>query len=264
MQIPLLRGRLFTASDRSGTLPVVIVNRTFAKKIWRQEDPIGKQIHIGENERPWMTIVGVVENVRHISLQEPFAMQFYMPYEQAWDSSFSLVLRTDRDFSTAVAVVRRVIQSIDPAQAVFEVAPMHSVIDKSIGQRTFVLRLLELFAIVALFLASMGVYGLMAYSIKRRYQEIGIRSALGANRRDVLFLFIGSGFKLAIAGIGIGLVCALIATNFLQSLLFGLRAYDPPTLILVSLILFGAAAIACIVPAYRATRLNPVLALRYE
>jgi predicted permease len=264
MQIPLFRGRLFTASDRSGTLPVVIVNRTFAKKIWPQEDPIGKQIHIGEKERPWMTVVGVVEDVRHISLQEPFAMQFYMPYEQAWDSSFSLVLRTNHDFSTAVAEVRRVIQSIDRAQAVFEVVPMQSVINKSIGQRTFALRLLELFALVALLLASMGVYGVMAYSIKRRYQEIGIRSALGATRRDVLLLFIGSGFKLAFVGIGTGLVCALIATNFLQSLLFGLRAYDPPTLIVVSLILFGAAAIACIVPAYRATRLNPVLALRYE
>ncbi len=264
MRIPLLSGRFFSLLDGANSLPVVIVNRTFADRIWPGENPIGKQIHIGEKSRPWRTVIGVAEDVRHIGLQEPFAMQFYMPLEQWSDSTFSLVARVTGDSATAATEIRRSIRSVDPGQSVSDVATMEQVVQTSIGRRSFTLHLLQLFALTALFLAALGIYGVMAYGVSRRFHEIGIRMALGANRNDLLMLLLGNGIRPALGGIVAGIAAALVLTRFLQSLLFGLKPTDPLTLITASLILFGVSCVACFIPAFRASRSNPALVLRYD
>ena len=191
-------------------------------------------------------------------------MQFYMPQEQWSDGTMSLVVRVAGDTSTAVTEIRRVIRSVDPGQSVFDVATMKQVVATSIGRRSFTLHLLQLFALVEIFLAALGIYGVMAYGVSRRFHEIGIRMALGANRNDLLMLLLGNGMRPALSGIVAGIVAALVLTRFLQSLLFGLKPTDPFTLITVSLILFVVSCIACFIPAFRASRYNPALVLRYE
>jgi putative ABC transport system permease protein len=264
LRIPILRGRGITAEDHAGSVPVVVVNRTFAEKMWPGEDPIGKQIHIGEPERPWRAVVGVTEDVRHRGLQEPFAMQFYMPFQQWFDTSMTVVVRTTIEPRSATESIRKAIWSVDSNQPISQIATMKQVVEATIAQKKFALRLVEFFAISALFLAAIGVYGVMAYSVTARVQEIGVRMALGADRSTVLSLILRSGLVLTVCGIFFGVIGALFCTRFLSSMLFRVEPTDPFLLTVVTLILFGVAFIASAVPAIRASRFSPVLALRHE
>jgi putative ABC transport system permease protein len=264
MKIPLLRGRTLTGQDHQKSLPVVLVNRTFAERIWPGEDPLGKQIHIGEPERPWRTVVGVVGDVRHRGLNVPFAMQFYMPFQQWFDTSLSVVARTAKEPSAVVKDVQRAIWSVDAKQPISQVSTMEEVIGATVAEKQFALQLVEFFAIAALFLAATGVYGVMAFSVTSRFQEIGLRMALGATRTRVLALILRNGFILASAGTAIGIAGSFLFLRFLKSLLFQVSPYDVPILAVAVAILFSVALIASAIPALRAARLDPVTVLHHE
>ena len=264
MQIPILRGRGISDKDDAKSSPVVLVNRTFAQKIWPGEDPIGKEIHIGEKERPWRRVVGVVEDVRHRGLNEPFAMQFYMPYQQWFDNTMIITVRTENEPSSAIETIRKTILSVDPSQPISQIATMQQVVESNVAQKKFTLQLIEFFALAALFLAAIGVYGVMSYSVTSRFQEIGIRMALGARRGAVLSMILMNGLLMAGIGILIGVIGSFLSMRFIESLLFQVAPFEPAIVAAVVLILLVIAFIACSVPAIRAARLNPVLALRHE
>jgi putative ABC transport system permease protein len=264
LQIAIIRGRGFDSHDHADSMPVVLVNRRFADKTWPGEDPIGKQIHIGGPELPWRTVVGVVENVRHQGLQEPFAMQFYLPYEQWSDLMMTLAIRTTADPAAVAQASRNAVWSVDQNQPVTDVATMDQVVSASIGPQKFVLQLIELFAVAALFLAAVGVYGVMAYTTARRIPEIGIRMALGADRRKIIALLLDDGVRMSLLGIAMGIAGALMLTRYLRSLLFHVSPDNPVILFCVSALILAVACLACFLPAFRASRLNPVLALRHE
>lgn len=262
--IPLLRGRGFTEQDRAGAMPVVLVNRTFAEKTWPGEEPVGKQIQIGGPEEPWRTVVGVVEDVRHRGLQEPFALQFYMPYEQWSDNGMTLVVRTTGDPAKLAASITGRVWSVDPNQPISDIAPMNDVIHAALGPRSFALALIELFAVSALLLAALGIYGVMGYTAARRVKEIGIRMALGADRGNVVNLLLRDGVRLTVAGIVLGICGSLLISRSLGSLLFRMHPSDPIVFAEVTLILLGVGCLASLLPALRASRLNPVAALHQE
>ncbi len=264
MRIPVIRGRGITAEDHAKSTPVVLVNRTFAERIWPGEDPIGKQIHIGEKERPWRTVVGVVGDVRHRGLEKPFAMQFYMPYQQWFDAAMVLVTRTKNDPAASTEIIRKTIWSIDKTQPITNIATMEEVVESTIVEKQFALRLVQFFAFSGLFLAAIGIYGVMAYYVTARFQEIGIRMALGADRGNVLSLVLRNALLMTVTGIAIGLAGSMLLMRFVRSLLFQVQPSDPLILTGVVFILFAVAFIASAVPAIRAARLNPVLALRHE
>ncbi|PWT89341.1 MAG: hypothetical protein C5B54_09065 [Acidobacteria bacterium] len=264
LRIALVRGRGITTQDNAHSQPVVLANRTLAERIWPGEDPIGKQIHIGETELPWRTVVGVVDDVRHRGLQEPFAMQFYMPAQQWSDTSMTLVARTSINPSSSIASIRRTIRSIDPDQPISQIATMDDVVEATIAQKRFALPLVEFFAVCAVLLAAIGVYGVMAYSVTVRIPEIGLRVALGADAKTILSMILRGGLFLAMCGIAIGLGSSLVLMRFLRSLLFGVQPTDPQTLAIGVFILFSVAFVASALPAIRASRINPMTALRHE
>jgi putative ABC transport system permease protein len=264
LRIPVLRGRGITREDHAQSTPVVLVNRTFAQTFWPSEAPLGKQIHIGEPERPWRTVVGVVEDVRHRGLQEPFAMQFYMPFQQWSDSTMTVVVRTSIESQAAAEEIRNAIWSIDRNQPVSEVATMRQVVDATLAQKKFAMQLIQFFAIVALFLAAVGVYGVMAYSVTARFQELGVRMALGADRTSVVSLILKKGFMLTLFGIALGLAGSMLLLRLIETMLFRVQPGDPAILSAVGVILLSVAILACSIPALRASRVDPLLALRHD
>lgn len=260
--IHILRGRAITDQDRADTQPVVLVNRTFAEKIWPGEDALGKQIHIGESEYPWRTVVGVFQDVRHRSLQAPFDMQFLMPFKQWEDNSMTLVVRSNIDPRSLEQSIRSAIHSVDPNQPISDVATMNQTVAASLGQRTFVLKLIEVFGFAAVLLAAIGVYGLMVYTASQRVQEIGLRMALGADNRGIILLLMRGAFRLNLLGVLIGIAVSLRLTPLLRSLLFQIQPWDPRILTFVALLLLSIATAAGFIPALRASRLNPARLLR--
>jgi putative ABC transport system permease protein len=273
LSVPLLRGRLFTPDDRAGTMPVVIVSEGLAKRYWAGEDPIGKRIKWGppESKSPWMTVVGVVGNVKHRPLDTPTQPHTYQPLSQLNDSAVESIARVlhltvqcKGNPAGLADVLRRQVQALDPAVPLTTVRTMDEVLASSISPRRFTTLLMSTFAAVALLLASIGLYGLIAYSVRQRTHEFGIRMALGAEKREVLRMVIGQGFRLALIGLAIGLVGAFTLTRFLTSQLYGVTPTDPLTFITVSLILIAVALLACYIPAQRAAKVDPMVALRYE
>jgi putative ABC transport system permease protein len=274
MGIPLLRGRTFGPEDRLETQPVAIVSQSFARKFWPSQDSIGKRIRWGVRD-PWETIVGVVGDVNQGPFSDPLAPHVYRPYNQLpaaflendpfgdWHA-MNLALRTQADPSSLAAAILAQVHSLDPDLAVANIRTMTQVISSSVAGARFNTILIGTFAGVALFLAAIGVYGVLAYTVTRRTHEIGIRMALGAKREDVLRLVVGQGLKLTFIGVAIGAVVALALTRFLASLLYGVKPADPLTFVLVSVALAGAAALACYLPARRAAKVDPMVALRYE
>jgi putative ABC transport system permease protein len=266
MGIPLRRGRLLQPGDTAAAQPVVLVNETFARRIWPGEDPLGKFVQMGEPTRPWRMVVGVVGDVRHAGLDEPEQLQFYAP-EAQWmyaASQMTLAVRTELDPLAAAAAVRHAVWSVENNVRISRVAQMRQVIHDSFGQRTFAATLLGLFAAVALLLAALGIYGVMAHIATQRTAEIGIRMALGAQRADVLRLMLGYALRWVAAGALLGVAGALALTRTLQSLLFGVQATDPATLIAVVFAVGLLALFASWAPARRASRVDPMMALRYE
>ena len=266
MGIPLRRGRGFTQQDRGGAAPVALINETFANLRWSGADPIGKRIQMGGPETPWRTIVGVVGDVKHVGLDDVQAPQFYVPSEQ-WmyaENGVQLVIRTENEPASLTGAVRAAIASVDPAIAVSDVATAEHRISISVADRRLIMRLFETFAGVALLLAAAGIYGLLSRRVAERHRELGIRSALGATRQRILELVLTDGGRLALIGMGLGLGAALGLSRLLEGLLFNVAPRDPVTLSLAAALLGSVALVACLVPAWRAARVDPIEALRAE
>jgi predicted permease len=264
---PVLRGRDFVEADTADSMPVALVNVAMEKKYWPGQSALGKQVGPGSVRLPLLTIVGVVPDVKHISFREETAPEMYVVYTQRqWPSMLNLrvALRTKADPASMTASVREAIHSIDPDLPLAKVATLTTLVDDSLSQPRFAMLLLASFGVLALLLASTGMYGVISYSVAQRTQEIGIRMALGAERRNVFGMVLSQGARLAGLGIALGLVAALGVTRLMASFLYGVQPADPLTFAIVSLLLVGTALLACYLPARGATRFDPLVALRHE
>jgi putative ABC transport system permease protein len=267
MQTLLVEGRFFTEDDEDGKLPVAIIDEATARRYWPDHDPVGRRLRLlvrfGQNPpNPWSTVVGVVKNIKHDGLDVDGVPHVYVPLNQFVGRSLSLALRTSLPTSTLEAQIRDAIQSVDSGLPVFSITSMDEVLNASLASRRFSADLVAGFAAVALLLASIGIYGLLAYMVGQRSREIGLRMALGAGRRDVLKLILRKGVALAIAGIAAGLIAAALSASFMASLLYGVRPRDPGVFMLVPLLLLVVAIAASYIPAWRATKVDPIVALR--
>jgi predicted permease len=267
MKIPLTRGRFFTEQDTKESERVVIVDENMARTYWPNADPVGKRLKFGRgdnNNNPWMTVVGVVGAVKHYALDTDSRVALYTPHRQSGAGSLSIAARTTTDPVSVAAAVTREARAIDPNLPVYDVKTMDQWLSESLARRRFAMLALGLFALVAMILAAVGIYGVMSYSVAQRTREIGIRVALGAQTRNVLKLVISQGMLLAGAGVGAGLIAAFAITRVMGSLLFGVGATDPLTFAAIALLLAGVALLACWIPARRAAKVDPMIALRYE
>jgi putative ABC transport system permease protein len=261
--IRLRRGRFFTEADGDGAPPVVIVNETMARRFWPDVEAIGQRIVI-RNETFAREIVGVTSDVKHFGLERETVPEMYVPFEQFVIDVMPLLVRVKGDPAQISGAVRAQAQAVDPAVAVATITPMRQLLSDSLAPRRFTLLLLGAFAGLALALATGGIYGVMAYAVAERTREIGVRLALGAQTRDVLRLVIAQGMKLALGGVLAGLGGAWLMTRLLSSLLFEVSATDPLTFIAIALLLMAVALLACYVPARRATKVDPLIALRSQ
>jgi putative ABC transport system permease protein len=267
MEIPLLAGRSITEQDLTDAPNVLLINKTMAGQLWPGQDPIGKRVKFPGSEQrpqPWRTVVGIVSDVSQYGLDKKPPMQIYVPLPQFPTSFNSIVVKTEGDPASIIGAVRREILAVDKDQAVFNLTTLEQLHGESILLRRFFMVLLLVFAAVALVLAAVGIYGVMSYVASQRTHEIGIRMALGAQARDVLKLIISNGMILALIGVAVGLAGAFALTRLLASLLFGVTATDTLTFVGVSVGLIAVAMVACYIPARRATRVSPLVALRYE
>jgi putative ABC transport system permease protein len=271
MNIPLRAGRYFDGRDNEKSMPVVIINETMARQYWPGENALGRRLKIGDPDEPgkqWKQIVGIVADVRLMGLDEPVKAEMYLPYQQVTDWPFfaprDLAIRTSGDTSNLVGSVRQIIREVDPDQPVSNVATMAELLGTEASQRRMGMIMLVAFAALALLLASLGIYGVLAYFVTQHTSEIGVRLALGATTRNILFLVLRKGMGLTLLGVVIGLAAALAFTRLMSSLLFGVKAIDPLTFVTVPLLLAGVALLACYLPARRATKVDPLVALRYE
>lgn len=265
----LVRGRVFTEADTSDGMPVAVINETMARTYWKDGRAIGGRIRIGNMKNPWAAVVGVVADERHNGVTGVVKEKFYIPHSQ-WHvatggslvRSVFLVIRTSGDPLTAAAPARAAIRALDPTLPVANVRPMREVVAASLATPRLTGFLLGAFAAVALVLAAVGIYGVLAYLVSQRTQEIGVRLAIGADRRQVLGMILGQGLRLALLGVGIGVVAALLLTRAMQSLLYEVDPADPLTFGVVAVVLLAVALVASYLPALRATRVSPLHALR--
>jgi putative ABC transport system permease protein len=267
MKIPIVRGRDFTAADRAGQPSVAIINEALARQFFPGQDPIGQRIRVGNASDKVLEIVGVSGNVRHdLTEFNEVRPMVWRPYAQvAPGLPMSLVVRSRaQDAAALVSVVRAHIARLDPTLPIYDVRSMDDVFDAAMAQPRFSTTVLGLFAVVALALAALGVYGVMAYSTSQRRREMGIRLALGAQRSDIIRLVLGQGMQMAAIGAAIGLSAAVALTRLLESQLYGVSVLDPLPFVGTPLVLISAAVLACWVPAWRASRVDPMVALRYE
>ena len=271
MGIPFLRGQDFTSHEVLGSPGAVIINEALAQRAWPDEDPIGKRILLGapKSTPNWLTIIGVVKNVKQRNWTADPLNEIYLPYGQYqfdrdYFAGMTLVIRSDRDPRQIASAIQSTVLRIDRSLPIGDMATLDEVIANTLWQPRFNLMLVGIFAVVGLLLATIGIYGVVSYSVSERTNEIGIRMALGAQARDVLRLVIGQGMKLAVIGVAIGLTAALVLTRLIEKLLFGVSSTDPATFVSIALLLTGVALLACYVPARRATKVDPLVALRYE
>jgi putative ABC transport system permease protein len=266
LEIPLLRGRVFTEQDAAGAPRVVIINEALARRYFPNEDPIGKQIKLGRyiEDTPLHTVVGIVGNIKHRGLDSEFEPEFYYPYPQTPMRFSSIVARTQGDPLSLATAIRNAMSEVDKEQPLARPRTMEMAISDSVTQRRLNMILLGIFGALALALAAVGIYGVMSYTVTQRTREIGIRMALGARRRDTLKSVVGQGMSLAAGGVGIGLLGAFLATRLMETLLFGVKPTDPATFGGIALLLLGVAFFACLIPALRATKVDPVVALRHD
>jgi predicted permease len=271
MGIPLKQGRFFTAQDETGSQLVVVIDEVFARQYLPNADPLGKRINLGDNRGP-MEIVGVVGHVKQWGLdaddKHQLRAQIYLPFRQSsWNSEADMVVRVEGAAGEAGAhfdALRRVVQSQHSHNVIYEPQTMHEVIGNSLARQRFLMILLNAFAIVALLLASVGLYGVISYTVNQRTHELGIRLALGAQRQEVLRLVLSQGMKMALGGVAIGLLAACGLTRLLEKMLYSVSATDPATFTVIALLLMTVALLACYLPAHRATKVDPLVALRHE
>ena len=269
MRIPVVKGREFSDRDRFTAPRVALVNEALARKHWPDESPIGKRVSFSRDDPRWYEIVGVVANVKHRGLDAADRPELYVPYRQPLFANWTVrpmqvAVRTAGDPLAAAGTVRREIARIDTEQAISDVRTMDERIGRSLEARRFSMILLAVFAAIALALAAIGIYGIIAYAVTERTHEIGVRLALGAQRRDVMAMIVVQGMAMAAAGTVAGVVSALLLTRLMSSLLFGVSPADPMTFTAIPLLLALVAFVACCVPARRATRVDPLVALRTE
>jgi putative ABC transport system permease protein len=265
MQIPLKRGRLFTDQEAAEMRHVVVINEAFARQHFPNEDPLGKRvtIYMKDDNRP-CEIVGVVGDSKHMNLDAEVRPMSYWPHPELAVSGMTLVIRTRGDAAAITSAARNVIRALDPEQPVADVRSMESLIGTSVARARFNTLLLTIFALVALLLAGVGIYGVMAYSVAQRTREIGVRMALGARARDALLLVVRRGMALALAGVAVGMAASFALTRLMETLLFDVSATDLLTFAGVPLLLMFVALLACLIPARRAAKVDPMVALRYE
>jgi putative ABC transport system permease protein len=264
MDIQLLRGRVFAEADNADAQRVALINETMAKRYFPDEDPIGKYISVTNGPETWRQIVGVVADVKQSGLDQETPAQTYEPFWQAPGTFMTLIVRSDSTPAALSAAIRSEVLKLDKEQPISNVKTMEQVLADSVAQQRFSMLLLAVFAVVALTLAAVGLYGVMAYSVTQRTHELGIRMALGASSRDVLRLVMGQSLLLTMIGVAIGLVAAFFLTQLMASLLFGVTATDPLTFAGIAVLQMLVALAASFVPARRALKVDPMIALRYE
>jgi len=266
MGIPLRRGRLFNEQDDASKPRVVLVDEYMAEQVWSGQDPIGKRIHIVElkSDDPWQTVVGVVGRVKQDTLDSDPRIAFYLPQTQYPTRAMTVALRSGHEPSGVLSAVKNELRKLDADLPMYYIRTMQQRVDESLARRRFSMLLLAVFAGVALALATIGIYGVMAYLVNQGTREIGIRVALGATRRNIVSLVVRQGMALALSGVAIGLAGAVMLTRLIRSLLFGVEATDPVTFVGIALLLGLVALLASYIPARRASRVDPLVALRYE
>ena len=268
MGMRLLQGRAFTEQDRADGAQVCMIDETFAKKHWPGDNPLGKRVKFGgadDKDNPWMEVVGVVNHVKHYGVDQDSRIEMYLPYTQSPIPSFTLLVRTSGDPAGVTTAVSQAVRSVDADVPLYQVRTLESIVSDRVAERRLAAILISIFGTLALALAAVGIYGVMSYAVTQRSHELGIRMALGAQRHEIFKLVIGSGMLLA----GIGLVIGFTAAFFglaplVASVLFHVTATDPPTYAISPLVLLAVALLAAWLPARRATRVDPMIALRYE
>ena len=271
LRIPLMRGREFTAADNASGAPVVVINQTMARMFWPAKDPIGRQVWLGKGLGPALSepaprrVIGIVGDVRESALGDMPGQGMFIPYTQTkWNTSASFLLRTRAAAAVSLPAIRSALHDVDPGEPLRNVESMEQVVSGSLNDWRFHAILLGIFGALALVMAAVGVYGVISYSVAQRTHEIGVRMALGAQRGSVLRLVIGQGLTLAGIGIAAGIAAAFGLTRLMESLLYGVSASDPLTFAAVAILLLVVALLACYVPARRAMKVDPMVALRYE
>ena len=268
--IPLLQGRLFNDGDNENSMRVAIINKTMAREFWPNEEPVGKRFKPSrpDSPDPWITIVGVVADLKQMGAEEPVKPEMYFPYQQMadqpWYAPRDLIIRASVPPLTLTTAITNKVHEIEPDQPVSNVRTMSQVLGEEFGQRQTGTILLGFFAGLAMLLAAIGLYGVLSYYVSQRIPEFGVRMALGAQSRDILFLVLRRGMGLASAGLVIGAVASFVLTRFMETLLFEVSSSDPLVFGSIAALLLGVAFAACAIPARRATRVDPMVALRYE
>jgi predicted permease len=264
MRIPLRRGRMLEERDQSRTEPVVLINETMARRYWPDRDPVGSRIKLGSNPQPWIVIAGVVGDVRHFGLDEQPRPEIYRPYLYSPLYSPILVVRTKTDPAAMIKPLADAIHSVNPELPVYNAYAMQQLVDRSTAQRSFLLMVLAAFAAAALLLAAIGIYGVAAQAVAQRTREIGLRMAVGATPGSILRLVLADGVRVAVAGLAVGYAGATALGRLLGKLLFGVGPVDGPVLVAALVVVFAVSLAACYAPARRATRIDPIVALRWE
>jgi putative ABC transport system permease protein len=265
---PLLRGRLLTSDDTAAAIRVAVINETAAQRFWNGADPIGSRLSLsgGKSEGPeqWLQVVGIVKSTRHRGLDQELAPEVYAPVEQHPFQQGLLFVRSSLPQADIAKAIRQAVAAVDKYQPVYHIIPMDDLLADSVSTRRFILWMLGGFSALALLLAMMGVYGVVAYTVAERTPEIGIRIALGAQSRDVLRIILAQGLKPVVIGAVVGLIAALALSRTLSSLLYDVTATDPATFAMAAFLLSFVALLACWIPARRATKVDPSIALRTE
>jgi putative ABC transport system permease protein len=268
MELKLIRGRFLTSADREGTMPVVVINKTMANRYWPGEDAVGRKFHMGTDDKPWLTIVGIVGDVHHNTVVEEGRAEFYVAHAQLPEHiggaprGMTLVVKTEGNPLAAASAVREAVRAIDRNLPVSDIRTMEDVAASALAQPRFVTLLLAIFAATALTLAAIGIYGTISLLVTERTQEMGIRLALGADPPTILKLVLGQGLTLIAIGLSAGIAGAVVLTRTLSGLIYGVGALDPLTFVAVPVILCLVGLLACFIPARRAASLDPITSLR--
>jgi putative ABC transport system permease protein len=265
MGMQVVRGRAFTEQDKPGAPEPVIINETLARRFWPGEDPIGKRLQVYDGDLlPWREIVGVVNDIKQSGLHAPAMPEIYVPFLQRPWGVMTLIAHTAGAPEQLGAAMRAAVQSVDKEQPVYGIKTMAQYFSDAVAAPRATMFLLSALAGAALLLAAVGIYGVTAYAVTERTREIGIRLALGAQRGEVQRMVIGQGMKLSLLGVGLGLGASLALTRWMETLLFGVLPTDPLTFTLIAVVLTLVALLACWIPARRATKVDPLTALRHE